>query len=278
MRDDEPSKTAWRSAMRRAAHQMWDSPRVLDDPLTLKIVGADAEAALRGKGAPATADFESTVRAFAAARSRLVNDALAEAMARGVRQFVVMGAGYETSSFAPREGLRTFEIDHPATQARKKQLLAASGIGGAITFVPVDFKRQTMEAELPRAGWDAAQPTFFSWLGVTSYLSHDEVLAVLRGVAAGPRDSEIVFDVSTPNDHLPAAQRARRALHALKVLMQGERIGTRFDPQAFAAELRGIGFCEVTALEARDINARYFAHRADGLKVSNRSALIRAIV
>jgi methyltransferase (TIGR00027 family) len=279
MKDDEPSKTAWRSAIRRAEHQMWDTPRVLDDPLALKIIGRDEEAALRNKGAPSTTGLESTIRAFAVARSRFANDALAEAVARGVRQHVVMGAGYETSSFGPgSEGLRVFEIDHPATQARKKQLLAALDIGGGAGFVPVDFKRQKFAEELVRAGWDPSQPTFFSWLGVTSYLSHAEVFETLAYIASLPKGSEIVLDISTPTRRLPLWQRAARAVYGLKLRLEREQIGTRFEPGRMAGELRGIGFSDAVALERRDINARYFPSRTDGLAVSDRSALIRAVV
>jgi len=278
MRDDEPSKTAWRSAMFRASHQMWDNPRVLDDPLTLAIVGTAAQDSLRARGAPATRDFESTIRAFTAARSRLVQDALGEALARGVRQFVVMGAGYETSSYGAHPGLRVFEIDHPATQAHKKELLAASGIGGDVALVPVDFTRQTVQAELPRAGWDASQPTLFSWLGVTNYLTREQVLATLRFVASQPKGSEIVFDVSTPASHLSLYERLVRLKVRLNNLRRGEATGTRFDPSAFAQEIKGLGFSRTEALEGPTLNARYFAGRSDGLKVSKRSAMIRAAV
>jgi methyltransferase (TIGR00027 family) len=264
--------------MRRAAHQMWDSPRVLDDPLTLKIIGTEAEAALRAKGAPDSRDFESTIRAFTATRSRLVVDALGEALARGVRQFVVMGAGYETSSCGAHEGLRAFEIDHPATQARKKELLAASGIGGDVAMAPVDFTRQTVQAELPQAGWDASQPTLFSWLGVTNYLTREAVLETLRFVASLPRGSEIVFDVSTPASHLSVYERFVRLGVHLKNLRRGEPSGTRFDPAAFAQEIKALGFSRAEALEGPALNARYFAGRGDGLKLSARSALIRAAV
>ena len=281
MRENTPSMTAWRSAVRRAAHQLWDDPIVFRDPLALKIVGDEEEAALRRTDARSASTLEHTIRAIMVARSRVAEDALDEALARGIRQYVVMGAGLDTSPYrAAAQGLRVFEIDHPATQAWKKSQLAQTGIAvpDSVSFVPVDFARQTLAETLPPAGWDARQPTFFSWLGVTSYLTREAVLGTLGFVAACPPGSEIVFDVSTPASQVSLYERLARAAVALRIALSGEPNGTRFDPSALAAELRARGFGRVETLSGRQINARYFAARADKLKVSNRSALIRAAV
>ncbi len=281
MRADQPSRTAWRSALRRAAHQLWDSPRVYDDPLALKLVGAEEEAGLRAKSARSVTQLEQTIRASMAARSRFARDCLDEAVARGVRQIVVMGAGLDTTVLQDvYKDLRGFEIDHPATQSWKKQVLADAGIAtpANLTFVPVDFTKQALAGELPRAGWDANTPTFFSWLGVTPYLPPSAVAETLRFIAARPAGSEIAFDVSTPPGAVTLYERLARIAYGLKNAIRGETVGTRFDPAQLAAEMRAMGYRDVAFLAGGDVNARYFAGRADGLKVSNRSALIRGIV
>jgi methyltransferase (TIGR00027 family) len=279
MKEDLPSKTAMRSAVRRAAHQVWDEPIVLADPLALRIVGPEQAAKLRA--ARTDTALERSIRAAMVARSRFVEDALAEAVARGVRQYVVLGAGLDTFAYrSPYPELRVFEVDHPATQGWKQELLADTHVtvppGAA--FVPVDFMRQTPAGELPKAGWNKAQPTFFSWLGVTPYLTRDAVLATLSFVASCPKGSEIVFDVSTPTSQISLLNRIARLPVIVKNALRNEPTVMRFNPVALAREMNGLGFAEAAAIESGAINARYFAGRADGLKVSNRSALIRATV
>ena len=232
-----------RSAMRRAAHQVWDDPIVLNDPVALKIVGAEEEARLR-RG-PTDNAIERTIRGIMVARSRFAEDALAEAVARGVRQYVVLGAGLDTFAYRnPYPDLRVFEVDHPASQIHKKEQLAKAGIAvpASCAFVPVDFMRQTPAGELPKAGWDATQPTFFSWLGVTPYLTREAVLATLSFVASCPKGSGIVFDVSTPASHVSLRDKIARVWVVVRNAARNEPTVTRFDPRALAADVSGLGF------------------------------------
>src|ERR1700733_996414 len=163
------SRTAQRVAIRRAAHQLLDEPKVLDDPLALRIIGSEAAAELRSNPKEHHA-FSRAFRAFMAARSRFAEDELAGAVARGVRQYVVLGAGLDTFAYRnPHAGLRVFEVDHPATQEWKRERLRAANISvpSSLTFVPIDFERKTLDVGLEQRGFDANAPAFFSWLGVT---------------------------------------------------------------------------------------------------------------
>ena len=120
MQEGTFSKTAQRVAIRRAAHQLLDEPRVLDDPLALRIIGFDAERALRSDPKEHHA-FSRAFRAFMVARSRYAEDELTRAVGHGVSQYVVLGAGLDTFAYRnPHPGLRVFEVDHPATQAWKR--------------------------------------------------------------------------------------------------------------------------------------------------------------
>jgi methyltransferase (TIGR00027 family) len=115
------------------------------------------------------------MRIFIAVRTRFAEDALAAAVERGVRQVVVLGAGLDTYAYRStlRDRLCIFEVDHPATQAWKRQRLvdAAIPIPNSLTFAPIDFKHQTLAEGLAAAGFDSAQQTFFTWLGVVPYLA-----------------------------------------------------------------------------------------------------------
>src|SRR5208337_2845591 len=155
MQEGKFSRTAQRVAIRRAAHQLLDHPRVLDDPLALRIIGSEAEEVLRSDPKESHA-FSRAFRAFMAARSRYAEDELAHAVAHGVRQYVVLGAGLDTFAYRnPYPELRVFEVDHPATQAWKREQLEAAGIAvpASLTFVPIDFERQTLVDGLTRAGF-----------------------------------------------------------------------------------------------------------------------------
>src|SRR5271165_4327165 len=168
MQEGKFSRTARRVAIRRAAHQLLDQPRVFDDPLALLIIGAETAQDLRTNPKEHHA-FSRAFRAFMAARSRYAEDELARAVAYGVRQYVVLGAGLDTFAYRnPHPGLRAFEVDHPATQAWKREQLQAAGIAipAGLTFVPIDFERQTLADGLARAGFDNGATAFFSWLGV----------------------------------------------------------------------------------------------------------------
>src|SRR5438874_2805580 len=151
MKSDRPSATAHRVAMRRAAHQILDRPRVLDDPIALRIVGPRAEAAIRADPRRCQSRLGRLLRSFLVARSRVAEDALTMAVAAGVRQYVVLGAGLDTFAYRnPYPALRVFEVDNPATQAWKRRRLADAQIAvpDDVTFVALDFASESLPAAL----------------------------------------------------------------------------------------------------------------------------------
>jgi methyltransferase (TIGR00027 family) len=269
MQEGKFSRTAQRVAIRRAAHQLLDQPRVLDDPLALRIIGAEAEVALRSDPKEDHA-FSRAFRAFMAARSRYAEDELAGAVGRGVRQYVLLGAGLDTFAYRnPHPGLRVFEVDHPATQAWKREQLLAAGIPipGALTFVPIDFERQTLAQGMGRSGFDMGAAGFFSWLGVTPYLTREACMSTLSLIATMPSGSGVVFDFAVDPALLNAGQ--REALDALskRVAGYGEPFQLFFDPRQLQDELMGMGFHRTEFLQGKELNARYFKDREDGLLV-----------
>jgi methyltransferase (TIGR00027 family) len=279
----EPSRTAQGAAMHRAAHQLVDIPPVFFDPLALAVIGAEAETALRDgsdwHGLPSNA-----LRAFIAVRSRLAEDTLAEAMARGVAQYVLLGAGLDTFAYrteAKYPGLTVFEVDHPATQAWKRERLSEARIDvtANVVYAPVDFETETLVDGLMRASFNFSQPAVFAWLGVTPYLLPDTVIATLRAIAQRmQKGSEIVFDFAQPPTNLDGDQRASFTAMADRVAALGEPFRSFFEPELLARELTAVGFSSVEDFDSESLNARYFANRADGLKLRGRAYLMRARV
>jgi len=244
MEPGQPSRTALAAAGHRAAHQLLEGGRVFTDPLAMAILGVPTAELMRADlRAPATRGM----RLFIAARSRFAEDSLASAVARGVRQYVVLGAGLDT--FAHRNpfeaaGLRVFEVDHPATQAWKKQRLADAGLQSpaSLTFAPVDFERETLADGLTAAGFDAAAPAFFAWLGVVVYLTREAVAETLKFIAGVP-GAEVVFDYGEPPSAFSeGGQRSVQLARAQRAAAMGEPWITRFSPSEIQSMLRGLGF------------------------------------
>ena len=263
------SRTAQRVAIRRAAHQLHDHPKVLDDPLALRIIGADAARELRSNPKEHHA-FARAFRAFMAARSRYAEDELARAVAYGVNQYVILGAGLDTFAYRnPHSELRVFEVDHPATQAWKREQLHAAHIPipASLTFVPIDFEQQTLESALKRSGLKQNESAFFSWLGVVPYLTREACMNTLSLIANMPAGSGVVFDFAVDPALLNAGQREAFDALAKRVADAGEPFQLFFDPAQLQRELETLGFHRTELLKGPQLNERYFKDRTDGLLV-----------
>jgi methyltransferase (TIGR00027 family) len=279
----QPSHTAQRVALHRAAHQLLDHPPVLDDPLALAILGTDVAAALRANPRHfETGPLAPYLRAFMAVRSRFAEDQLAHLRAAGLKQYVVLGAGLDTSAFrdpSPALPLRIWEVDHPATQAWKQQRLSEAGvaISDRLTFVPLDFEHQTLPEALAAAGFDASAGALFSWLGVTPYLTRSAILSTLAYVAAATRGGGgIVFDYALAPHLLAPRQRAVFDTLSDRVRSAGEPWQSFFEPVELTQNLRGLGFGFAEDISSDALNARYLARRTDGLQVGSLAHLMWA--
>jgi methyltransferase (TIGR00027 family) len=263
------SRTAHGVAVRRAAHQIFDQPKVLDDPLALPIIGADAREKLLSSR-KAQSSMARAFRAFLAARSRYAEDQLADAVEHGVRQYVILGAGLDTFAYRnPHPDLRVFEVDHPATQGWKRKRLQSAGIvvPESLRFVPVDFERQTLAVELEQGGLDFHAPAFFSWLGVTPYLTLESFVATVSFIAKMPSGSGVAFDFAVDRKLLNLGQRLALFVLSRRVKAAGEPFQLFFDPTELVKELRDLGFQHTERLDTEEINVRYFKDRSDGLRV-----------
>ena len=144
-----------------------------------------------------------------------------------MRQILVLGAGLDTFAYRlePTPSLRVFELDHPATQAEKRQRLARAQIAepAHVAYVAHDFEDGSMAPALKGAGFDTDTRTFIVWLGVTPYLTEEAVFATLSELAQLPRGAEVVFDYANPPDRVTdAATRAHHQQMAERVAASGE--------------------------------------------------------
>jgi methyltransferase (TIGR00027 family) len=267
MQHGQPSRTALRVAIRRAAHQLVDRPPVLHDPIAVRLIGSAFKRDLERASHTVARDF----RCFMAARSRYAEDHLAQAVAAGVRQYVILGAGLDTFAYRnPFPELQVFEVDFPATQEWKRWMLSEAGIPlpGNLTFVALDFEHQALADGLRESGFDAAQPALCSWLGVVPYLTLEAFRSTLGVIGGLPAGSGTVFDYPFPPDTLTPQRRAVFDLLAGRVAAAGEPFRLFFTPEQVESELRNAGFHRIEHADHDTLNGLYFRNRADGLQLS----------
>ena len=258
MKPNDPSRTALMIARQRAAHQLLDRGAILDDRFAIKILRDDERDVSQFANAHPLA---SIGRLFTAARSRIAEDALSAAVEREVRQIVILGAGLDTFALRNPHGspeIRIYEVDHPATQALKRQRLSDAQLTPppSLVFVPMDFERDDLGETLACAGFRRELPAFFTWLGVVPYLTQDAIDTTLDNLAS-IENSEVVFDYMEPpqafSEELRQLEKAR-AEHLEKI---GERSASRFEPAGMAAILRSHGFSPIEDIDFEQIRSRF---------------------
>ena len=275
----EASKTALGVAALRAAHRLVDQePWLLDDPIAIRLLEPDAASRL--------ADSERIqhplargLRSHVLLRSRYAEDRLEEAAAAGVRQCVLLGAGFDTFAYrqpAWASALRIFEVDHPGSQAAKQDRVRAAGLKTPFNLVhaPIDFESVSLEDGLRNAGFAPEEPAFFSWLGVTMYLTRPAIEAVIRFVGGLPTGSRIALTFAQPETE---EDRGTASLADLAA-SAGEPWLTRFAPEELEDALRRAGFSAVHILSPEEAAARYYQGRADALPPPRRASVAHAEV
>jgi len=268
--------------MARAAHMVLDGePKILNDPTVLQLLGPAAVEQIRAVAGKAQSGAARGLRAHVTLRNRFAEDRLTEAVRRGVTQYVILGAGGDTFAYRQPDwarSIRVFEVDHVASQQDKRQGLTAAGIDvpSNVRYAPIDFETTTLRDGLVAGGVDLAAPTFFSWLGVTMYLTETAIDAVLKTVAAFGQGSEIVFTYAR-------RERAERdpadgASLADIAAAMGEPWLSYFDVDELDRKLRSCGFSNVYFLTAGDAGVRYFANRTDDLQSPPHPSVVSAAI
>ncbi|TME07980.1 MAG: class I SAM-dependent methyltransferase [Chloroflexi bacterium] len=263
-----PSRTAVLTAVARALHREEPPPWVLDDPLAMGLAGEDgAEVAKRFRTELSTETLLSFTR-WVCVRARLPEDIVETAFANGLRQYVILGAGLD--SFAYRRTdllteLRVFEVDHPASQAWKRQRLKEMGVRPPpnLTYAPIDFEHQTLRRGLATAGFDFAAPAVFSWIGVTMYLTVEAIRATLATIATCAPGTRLVLTYNQPLSALHGiGLELDKAIRAFAT-EAGEPFLSLFVPKEIEALLTEMGFAEIMHFGPDEAIRTYFAGRSD---------------
>jgi methyltransferase (TIGR00027 family) len=258
MKPNEPSRTALMIARQRAAHQLLDHGSILDDPFAMRILREDEKDVLQfASGHP----LASIGRLFTAARSRIAEDALSKAVERGIWQIVILGAGLDTFALRNPHGARQiqiYEVDHPATQAWKRQRLAEAQIALPpwLILVPVDFERDDVGEKLGAEGFQQNSPAFFTWLGVVPYLTEDAIGHTLDYISS-IQNSEVVFDYMEPPEASSEELRQLEKERTEQLKKMGERSLSRFEPAGIGTILCSHGFCTIEDISFQEITSRF---------------------
>jgi methyltransferase (TIGR00027 family) len=269
----DASRTALGVAALRAVHQLIDGePKILDDPIAALLLDDDDGRQLLAR---VREPDVVAMRSHVVLRSRFAEERLAEAMRRGVRQCVVLGAGFDTFAYRQPDWarrLRIHEVDHLATQTDKRRRLQKVGVPMPtnLEFVAIDFEMVSLQDGLRASSLDFSQPTFFSCLGVMVYLTREAVNAIFALVARFPADSEIVFTFATRD--------AAVSTWADKVKRLGEPWRTHFEPDALMSDLHALGFSKISLLTAEEAERTYFQGRNDGLHAPHNTNIAAAVV
>ncbi len=267
----DAAHSAWRVALRRAAHQLYDTPVVFRDPFAVPLLGpAGAEALRRTPKAQGRA-WSRALRAFAVARTLFAEEQLARAYARGTRQYCLLGAGLDTFALRnPWPDLRVWELDLAPVQRWKRELAGAAGFR-------FEGRREAVAGDLLATPWppgtmDPGRPALFAMLGVAPFLPAEALRALLGRVRGFAPGSGIVFDYRLPREALGGEEQRQQDSFAARAAASGEPLVSGWTPEGMRAELGGFGAVE--DLDAEAINARYFAGRGDGLQARGQAARI----
>jgi methyltransferase (TIGR00027 family) len=274
------SKTALGVALLRIVHQLVDaSPKILEDTVALSLFETDFLSQIQANMSLYQTPAAKALRSHVVLRSRYAEDQLATAVKNGIRQYIILGAGFDTFAYRQPEWahtLRIFEIDQPASQQEKRERLHKAGIQipSNLEFVPIDFETTTLEGGLATSSFDPTLPTFIACLGVLVYLSQEAITAIFQFVQTLPPSSQIVFTFTQP---LPDKD-GPRAILAKRAAELGEPWQTFSTPSELTTYLSGLGFTKINLPLPAEIRERYIGERTDGLYASEQQNLATVIV
>lgn len=291
------------TAFSRAYHSAHDSPKIFNDPLAglmfgeeersfleqalaglIKIVNPDLAATGPDQATALACVIQNQNGPITLSRSRYAEDCLERAIRRGVRQYVILGAGLDTFAFRRRDLLKriqVFEVDRPEAQASKLERLTRLGNGfpPQLHFLPVDLARQSLMDVLWRSSYSPQQPGFFSWLGGTYYLTREVVFTTLRAIAQmAPPGGTVVFDYMDQDAF--SAERSAGRMRVMQAIASqaGEPMQAGFSPRDLPWQLEMLGLSLEEDLGPADIEQRYFRGRKDAYHAFEHVHFARASV
>lgn len=197
-----------------------------------------------------------------AARARFCEDSLKTAVMTGVKQYVILGAGLDTFAFREPDFVsrhHVFEVDHPLTLADKRERIARAGLSVPEKqhYVPVDFSCDDLSSKLLDSGFDPKKKTFFSWLGVSYYLTVEQIASILDSLAGiSAEGSTLVFDCADEDLFTSDIKRVQNM--AAMAAAGGEPMRSCFSYLELEKLLEEHGFLIYEYLTPEDIQQQFF--------------------
>ena len=283
MIEGQPSQTALYVAAARAAHLRFDPPpHLLEDHYAQPLLGEEHAASIEGMNDDTHWVMREN-RLFMPLRARGVEDRLLDAYRRGVRSYVILGAGLDSFAFrqpAELAALHIFEVDHPATQAWKLARIEALGWEkpSNLSFVECDFERSKVSEALTSAGFEAGASALVSWMGVVCYLERPVARAALTelGHLLGS-GSEVLFDYLRPYEDLSPRYQELQQISSNYLGRIGEPHVNKLRPEQVAEDIRAAGFQGCILEEHDEIHARYVAGLDTDIPLPERFGLAIAV-
>lgn len=285
MRDRQTSTTAEGIALLRYLEtNRPEDERVVDDPYASLFVGGFMKLLAKFFSNPEAMERRGKgVVGFIAARERHIDEFAQACLREGIRQVVILGAGYDSRALRI-EGMdqaRVFEVDHPATQAVKQDKLERA-IGALLpkylSLVPVDFNKHSLGKQLGKAGYDPKQKTLFIWQGVVYYITAQAVDAVLKFIVSrSAPGSALIFDYSPPTYLADTSRGEIKRMKAMKPFTnENLAFGIEFDQiEEFLGER---GFTSIHNTTADDLKRLYFHGKNAERNISPGYAIVDARV
>ncbi|WP_202969055.1 class I SAM-dependent methyltransferase [Nocardia seriolae] len=271
-----PSRTAMMAAAGRAAHLLVDSePHLFRDTVAEALLGERAAELIAYHRESGDHPVLSGTRAQVTARSHHTESLLAA----GFEQYVILGAGLDTFAYRSplAQRVTVYEVDHPATQKWKRELLATAGIGTAtVEFVGVDFECDNLATELAAHGFDPRRPALVSWLGVTMYLTESAISATLDTLSGFAPYTELVLEYALLPDLRDESGRVYAEFALPATAGQGEPFLSFFSPETVTALLTAHVFTVAEHISQREAVDAALWQRDDALHPADFCRLVRA--
>jgi methyltransferase (TIGR00027 family) len=302
MENNKASMTALVSAFGRAYHALYDQPKIFNDDLARRLISDEEFAQISASMAAGIQFFnpgaeindpELALRWVVhhqlaptpLARASYCEKMVSNAFMTGTRQYVILGAGFDTFAYRSRDVLKRmsiYEVDHPATQALKLSRIKQMGwekLEG-LYYVPVDFRVDNFaEKMLEEYTFDPNARSIFSWLGVTYYLSKAQILKTLKDIVSiAPRGSSIIFDYADQDLFDPERTSPRVQKMVAMAAATGEPMLSGFSYRELEKLLEEVGLLIYEHLAPAEIEKEFFAARSDDYHAFENTHFVLAVV
>jgi methyltransferase (TIGR00027 family) len=294
MKENQASFTAMMQAYMHAYHAIHSTEKIFDDFLAYDLIPKEKQALIeqyliehyltcdKGLDDPdhtklpfdqaITSTFLMQIINGIISRARYAEDTLKKTVKLGVNQYIILGAGMDTFAFRRpdlMEKLEAFEVDHPATQEFKLCRLAELKWKhpAKLHFIPIDFTKESLlKALMSSSFYDPKAKSFFSWLGVTSYLTKEDIFATLSSIAeVAPAGSILVFNYADTTVFIPEklSPQMQEFLKLLRAIGEPMKMGGS-DSSMLAEDLESLGFQLHENVSPTDIKRCYLKGRKNG--------------